>query len=108
LKAGIEKRLRLAKNWLEKFDRLPVKEFEVPGDAKPAIQELISIIEREKDGEKIQKEIFLIAKKHGLPPPEFFRIIYQILLQSERGPRLGPYILERGKGEVIELLREFL
>jgi lysyl-tRNA synthetase class 1 len=50
----------------------------------------------------------LIAKKHGLQPPEFFKIIYKILLNSETGPRLGPYILEVGKGEVIEKLKEVI
>lgn len=104
----IQERLQLAKNWYEKYGKVSAAEFEVPHDVKPAIQELISLIEKEKDGEKIQKEIFLIAKKHGLQPPEFFKIIYKILLQSERGPRLGPYILERGKGEIIEKLREVL
>jgi lysyl-tRNA synthetase class 1 len=104
----IQKRLQLAKNWYEKYGKEKKIAFEVPSDVKPAIQGLISLIEREKDGEKIQKEIFLIAKKHGLQPPEFFKIIYQILLQAERGPRLGPYIVERGKGEVIEKLREVL
>jgi lysyl-tRNA synthetase class 1 len=103
----IKKRLQLAKNWYEKYGREKVEvAFKVPEDVKPAIRELIGLIEREKNGEKIQKEIFLIAKKHRLQPPEFFKIIYKILLQSERGPRLGPYLIERGREEVIEKLRK--
>jgi lysyl-tRNA synthetase class 1 len=109
VKKEVEEKINFAKKWYEDFERPGLLEkFEVPSDVKPAIEELISLIEKEKSGEKIQKEIFLIAKKHGLQPPEFFKIIYQILLHSERGPRLGPYILERGKGEVIEKLREIL
>jgi lysyl-tRNA synthetase class 1 len=109
IRKEVEQKISFARKWYEDFEKAGLLEkFEVPADVKPAIQELINLIIREKDGEKIQKEIFLIAKKHGLQPPEFFKIIYKILLQSERGPRLGPYIIERGKGEVIEKLREVL
>jgi len=108
----IAERLQYAKNWYNDFilrkAEKEVKELEVPGEMKPAIQELIQLIEREKDGEKIQKEIFILAKKHGLQPPEFFRTLYRILLKEERGPRLGPYIIDRGKAEIIEKLEEVI
>jgi len=106
----VEHKISFARKWYYDFEKSCsiVEKCEIPGDVKPAIEELISLIEREKDGEKIQKCIFLIAKRHGLQPPEFFKIIYKILLNSEAGPRLGPYILEVGKGEVIGKLREVL
>jgi len=107
----ISDRLRYAQNWYNDFVLQKMggeEKFEMPGEMKPAIQELIQLIEHEKDGEKIQKEIFLIAKKHGLQPPEFFRTVYRILLKEDRGPRLGPYIIDRGKAEVIEKLEEVL
>ncbi|HLC39280.1 MAG TPA: hypothetical protein VJJ76_00165, partial [archaeon] len=107
----ISDRLRYAQNWYKDFvlqKAVSEEKFEVRGEMKPAIQELIQLIEHEKDGEKIQKEIFLIAKKHGLQPPEFFRTVYRILLNEDRGPRLGPYIIDRGKAEVIEKLEEVL
>src|SRR3989344_2213153 len=107
----ISYRLRYAQNWHKDFvlqKAVSEEKFEVRGEMKPAIQELIQLIEHEKDGEKIQKEIFLIAKKHGLQPPEFFQTVYRILLNEDRGPRLGPYIIDRGKAEVIEKLEEVL
>ena len=107
----ISDRLRYAQNWYKDFvlqKAVSEEKFEVRGEMKPAIQELIQLIEHEKDGGKIQKEIFLIAKKHGLQPPEFFRTVYRILLNEDRGPRLGPYIIDRGKAEVIEKLEEVL
>lgn len=102
------KRLQLAKNWYKKHGKISAVEFEVPSDVKPAIHELIGLIEKEKDGETIQEGIFSIAKKHGMQPPEFFKIIYKILLHSERGPRLGAYIIEVGKEEIIKKLKEIL
>ena len=110
LRNEIELRLNYARNWYSKYGKaLEQKvEREIPGEMKPALQELINALEKEKNGEKIQKEVFLIAKRHGLEPSEFFKTIYQILLGQSRGPRIGPYIIERGRMEVIEKLKEIL
>jgi len=108
LRKKIAERLELAKNWYEKYGRTQVTAFEVPHDVRPAISDLIECIKNEKDGEKIQRALFEIAKKHGIAVQEFFRVIYQILFQSNQGPKLGPYIIDIGKNEVIEKLREAL
>ena len=44
------------------------------------------------------------AKKHGVDPPEFFKILYEILLGSPKGPRLGPYIEAMGRENVADAL----
>ncbi|MFH0711324.1 MAG: lysine--tRNA ligase [Candidatus Aenigmatarchaeota archaeon] len=104
----ILERLELAKAWQQKYSPKEVTKLEVPGEVKAGVKDLIDLIHSEKDGEKLQKEIFEIAKRHGIKPVEFFRAIYMILLNSERGPRLGPYIIDRGSAEVIEKLEEVL
>jgi len=73
---------------------------------KEAIRDLIEVIKTENDGEKLQNKIFNTAKINEMKPSKFFKLIYQILLKSERGPRLGPYIIDRGKKEVIKKLEE--
>jgi len=65
---------------------------------------LIQEIKKEKDGEKLQNKIFEVAKSQRIKPTKFFGLIYKIILNRERGPRLGPYIIDRGKGEIIKLL----
>ena len=104
----VGERLKFVKKWLEDFEKTAGQEIEIPGEAKAGIRDLIDLIHSEKDGEKLQKEIFEIAKRHGMKPVEFFRTIYRVLLNSERGPRLGPYIIDRGTAEVIEKLEEVL
>jgi len=47
-----------------------------------------------------------IARAHGIRPPEFFRLLYRILLGMPRGPRLGPYIARIGCARVAELLKK--
>jgi lysyl-tRNA synthetase class 1 len=52
----------------------------------------------------LQSEIFEIAKRNGIEPAQFFKALYKVLLGSERGPRLGPYIVDLGKDRVKETL----
>jgi lysyl-tRNA synthetase class 1 len=109
IRKEVEQKIGFAKKWYEDFGKIGLEEkFEVPTNVKPALQELVSLIEKEEDGEKIQEGIFLIANKHSLQPAELFKTVYRILLQSDRGPRLGPYIIEKGKAEVVEKLKKAL
>jgi len=106
LKTGIKERLFYGKNWFEKFGKKEEVRIEVTDKEKNAIKDLIKVIEMEKDGEKLQTEIFKVAKNHGIKPSKFFRLIYQIILNQNRGPRLGPYVIQRGKKEMIKLLEK--
>jgi lysyl-tRNA synthetase class 1 len=105
----VEERINFAKKWVQDFEKIEiVKEIELSGDMKSAIKDLINTIKKLDDGEEIQKEVFEIAKRFNIKPAEFFKTIYQILLKSNRGPRLGPYIIERGKEEVINKLSQVI
>ena len=54
--------------------------------------------------QQIQSIIFHNAKSNNLQPKEVFRLFYQILINSERGPRLGNYIADLGISNVIPIL----
>lgn len=101
-------RLEFAKNWVEDFEKQELLKPEVRGENKKAIESLISAIENARDGEELQSEIFEIAKRNDVKPAALFKAVYRILLRADRGPRLGPYILEIGKREVIEKLKKTL
>ena len=58
-----------------------------------------------KDPQEIQTLIFDTARSSGLEPSELFKAIYRLLLGVERGPRLGPYILDIGPAKVAERFR---
>lgn len=98
------KRITYASNWAQDFEE--IKETSVPLEKQEqaAISEFLECLKREEDPEKIQGAIFATAKKHGVQPVKMFRTIYLILLGVPQGPRLGPYILAMGKGNVIEAL----
>jgi lysyl-tRNA synthetase class 1 len=106
----VSKRLEFAKRWYEDFLKAKVQteKIEVGEKEREVIEELIKTIEKEDDGEKLQKEIFEIARSSGIGIQEFFKLIYKIILNSDRGPRLGPYIIESGKEDIIRKLREVI
>jgi len=56
------------------------------------------------DADEVQNAAFDSARKNGLKPGEFFPVVYSILLGSDRGPRLGPYVIDAGKGVVSRAL----
>jgi len=105
----VERRIGFVRRWYDDFEKPRVElKVELKDNERIAIEKFIKTIERESDGEELQKKIFVIAKESRVKPSEFFKLVYKIILNSERGPRLGPYIIDRGKDEIIELLRKVL
>ena len=68
------------------------------------LTELIETLKLEDDAEMIQNAVFSAAKKHNLTPADLFKTLYSILIGTNQGPRLGPYILAMGKRNVIDAL----
>ena len=74
--------------------------------ARKAVEEFARSLAGAKDAESIQNAAFEAAKKNGLKPSEFFPAVYAILLGSERGPRLGPYVIDAGPDKTSRALLE--
>jgi lysyl-tRNA synthetase class 1 len=101
-------RIELAFNWADDFKTIERRKLILRDDEKRAIKELAEFILKVEDAEKIQEKIFEVARKNELEPPVLFRLIYQTLIGSDRGPRLGRYIIDIGREEVSRLLLEQL
>ncbi|MGQ9719599.1 MAG: lysine--tRNA ligase [Nitrososphaerales archaeon] len=100
------KRIELASNWAEDFRVVEKKKLALTEDEKIALRGLAELIKKVEDAEKIQTEVFELARRHGIEPPILFRTVYQILIGSERGPRLGRYIVDIGREEAARILLE--
>jgi len=123
-----KERVKLALNWAEdseilKFRKVTVaeqigvteeikvvKKAKVPltEDERIAISELIDYIKVARDPEAVQNKIFETAKAHNIQPSQFFRTLYRMLIGSERGPRLGPYIIDIGVEKAAKILSEHI
>lgn len=101
---GLKKRIHYALNWIKDFEEIKETPVSLSEKDREAIVELIEVLQKEEEGEKVQDAVFEIAKKHGLQPAVFFRTIYSVLLGVPQGPRLGPYILAMGKQNVMAAL----
>jgi len=75
------------------------------------LPELIEIIEKSENfaqmaGEEIQALVFIIPKKYDLSQPAWFKFLYAILLDKEKGPRLGPFLSILGKEKTLAMLNQ--
>jgi lysyl-tRNA synthetase class 1 len=107
-KKYLESRLNLIGNWMKDFLKIKEEKAVVGEMEKVLIKNLIKIIEMESNPEKMQNHIFELIKNSGVGVGEGFKVIYKILLKSDRGPKLGPYIIEVGKKEIIKKLQSAL
>ena len=103
------KRIEYAQNWATDYEK-EIKETTVrlSEKEKKAINELIEFLKTEDSAEKIQNAIFQIARKHEIKPSNFFKVLYLILLGTQKGPRLGPYMVAMGRENVIQALKRAL
>ncbi|MCP8314725.1 MAG: lysine--tRNA ligase [archaeon] len=99
-------RVELVSNWADDFKTIEKRKLILKDNEKRAIKELAEFVLEVEDAEKIQEEIFEVARKNDLDPPILFKSIYRILIGSDRGPRLGRYIVDIGREEVSRLLLE--
>ena len=56
----------------------------------------------------LQNSIYQIAKDNGVQPKDLFKVLYQIILASDRGPKIGPFIIDIGRKKVAQTLSEYL
>ena len=97
-------RLEKAINWATQVETITTGPVQVEGKEREAILELAGIINASADENYLQNSVFTIAKKHDLEPGPFFKTLYRVLIGSDHGPRLGPYILAMGRDNVATAL----
>ncbi len=104
----LEQRIDWAARWAGRVAR------PLPQIVRPAPKVLKAILDfSEKivglsSADEIQNAAFEALKRNGLKPPEFFPGVYSILLGSDRGPRLGPYVIDAGPAAVSKALKDAL
>ena len=99
-------RFKFAQKWVEDFKEIEIEPVELSIEEKNAIGDLIPILEENIGAEAIQQAIFETARSNSLKPRNFFRLLYRILLGTESGPKLGPYISIAGPKKVANQLKQ--
>jgi lysyl-tRNA synthetase class 1 len=99
-----QERLERAINWATEIETITTGIARVEDREREAILELAGIIYASDDENYLQNSVFTMAKKHNLEPGPFFKTLYRVLIGSDYGPRLGPYILAMGRENVASAL----
>lgn len=102
---ALRQRIRLALNWAKEFT-LPQDKVEMSTKERDTVIEVASKIAKLSDPQTIQTVIFDTARLHDLEPSALFRVLYLCLLGVERGPRLGPYIVDIGPMKIAQKLKD--
>ncbi|MDE1763252.1 MAG: lysine--tRNA ligase [Thaumarchaeota archaeon] len=106
--AEIDQLITLAGNYADDFDKPAKVEVQIDDATKKALSELANILSVDSEPADLQNDIYQIAKNNGVQPKDFFKILYQIILAAERGPKLGPFILDIGRKKAAAVISEHL
>lgn len=96
--------IELAGNYSDDFEEGEPVKVEISGAIKEGLARLVQVLESEKEPEDLQNVIYNIAKEGNIAPKDFFTVLYQIILAANRGPKIGPFILDIGRKKVAQTI----
>ncbi|MDI1495491.1 MAG: lysyl-tRNA synthetase class I [Cenarchaeum symbiont of Oopsacas minuta] len=102
----IERLVTMAGNYVDDFGTERVHSIDAKGSVLTALLSLADSLESDPDG--VQNAAYESARRAGAKPRDVFTCMYQILLGSESGPRLGPFMADMGPSKVASMIRESL
>ena len=106
----IEKTIEIAGNFADEYDdnsHQEKTEIDMNDTTRKALKILADKLAAEEELEDIQNTIYQIAKTNEIQPKEFFKTLYQIILGTSRGPKIGPFISDIGRKQVAKTLSEY-
>ena len=86
------------------------KKFRLPaGQERAALQDLADTLRRlpeDSTAEFIQNEVYEAGKRHFAKEElrQWFQTLYEVLLGSSQGPRMGAFIKLYGRDNVVKLI----
>jgi len=103
---NVEELIKLAGNYSDDFEetKIPATKIMVDDSSKVALKQLADLLQKDETPEDLQNSIYSIAKENQVQPKDFFKILYQIILSKDRGPKIGPFIEDIGKKKVADAI----
>jgi len=103
---NVEELIKLAGNYSDDFEetKIPATKIMVDDSSKVALKQLADLLQKDETLEDLQNSIYSIAKENQVQPKDFFKILYQIILSKDRGPKIGPFIEDIGKKKVADAI----
>ncbi|MGZ5486564.1 MAG: hypothetical protein ACXWFB_11770, partial [Nitrososphaeraceae archaeon] len=108
-------KIQLAFNWSQDVSgNEEIQNIVLDIEQKKALMELVSNLrsyvtnENNDMANDIQTLIYETSKKNAIEPKNFFKLLYQILINSDRGPKLGNYLVDLGIARTCEIIEKYL
>lgn len=107
-------KITLASRWCDELiseDIIPISLNDIERNALlDLLSEFKILMETDSDqlADQIQTRIFEISRKHKVQPRSFFKLLYQILINSDRGPKLGNYIEDLGLHRTCQIIKKYI
>ena len=107
-----DKLIQYAINYYIDFIQPNKKYIKINSENKGLFEDILGLlktIDTELSSEEIQTQIYEIGKKHNFVNlRDYFKLVYQVLLGQEEGPRLGSFIKLYGIKKTCKLLEDAL
>jgi lysyl-tRNA synthetase class 1 len=100
--------IQLAGNYSDDFEEEESVQLQLNDITKKALKQLVEVLESEKEPEDLQNTIYNISKESNIAPKDFFMVLYQMILSANRGPKIGPFILDIGRKKVAQTISRHL
>jgi lysyl-tRNA synthetase class 1 len=104
----LEQRIAWASAWAAREGRKAPEKVHVTPVVGKALREFAERVLTAKNAEEVQAAAFEAVRGNGLKAGDFFPVVYSILLGSDRGPRLGPYVMDAGAERVGKAILDAL
>lgn len=104
----VENLIKLAGNFADEFDQQDKMEIELDDNSKNALRQLTDALKGEEELQDIQNTIYQTAKSNNIEPKDFFKLLYQIILGTSRGPKIGPFISDIGRKNVAMTISRYI
>ncbi|MDD4658869.1 MAG: hypothetical protein PHW26_07525, partial [Eubacteriales bacterium] len=86
---------------------LPQRDFPVLNQEENRLLDLfLDLIGRETEAEALQTGTYAIARENGIPPKDFFQLLYQVLLGKPSGPRIGGFVAQMGAKRISDIIKQ--
>ena len=105
----IEHVIKLACRFADEFgESVQDKEIILDEQTKKVLMDIADALKSNQsaDADDIQTMIYQTAKAADVPPKSIFQVLYQIILGSTKGPRIGSFIVDMGTQKVAQKIVE--
>ena len=108
--SDVENLIKLAGNYSDDFEetKVPATKIAIDDSSKIALKQLTKLLSENEKIEDLQNSIYSIAKENQVQPKDFFKLLYQIILSTERGPKIGPFIEDIGTKNVAHVISKHI